>query len=120
MRRTPLKATVIAIKVISANAAMRGKVYPSSELKAFKRDMAYLLPRKYDIPKGKLAITFIFGLSGKRSDLDNSEKYCIDSIANKYNFDDRRIYRIECEKLDVKKGAEFVSFAIAPYKEKSG
>jgi Holliday junction resolvase RusA-like endonuclease len=105
----------ILVKAISANSAYRGWVYPSAELTQFKRDMAYLLPRGVKIPKGKLTIKFAFGLSGKRGDLDNAEKYCIDAIAKKYVFNDKRIYRIEAEKWDVEKGAEFITFEILPY-----
>lgn len=81
--------------------------------KKFKHDIHYLLPSVYPIPKGKLIAYFIFGVSSKNFDCDNAIKQSQDCIANKYDFNDKRIYRIIADKVDVKKGSEFISFAIS-------
>ena len=59
-----------------------------------------------------MEISFIFRVSSKSSDLDNLLKATIDTIAEFYVFNDKKIYRIIAEKKDVKKGEEYISFEI--------
>lgn len=73
-----------------------------------------LLPR-IKIPEGKLSVDYVFGVSSKMNDIDNQIKFVQDALSEKYLFNDRVIYRISAEKVDVKKGAEFISFDIIPY-----
>lgn len=59
-----------------------------------------------------MEVHFIFGVSSKASDLDNLLKATIDSIAERYLFNDKNIYKIRAEKKDVKRGEEYISFEI--------
>jgi Holliday junction resolvase RusA-like endonuclease len=65
-----------------------------------------------NVPEGKLEITYRFGVSSKASDLDNCVKSFQDTLAEAYGFDDRKIYKIQMEKIDVKKGDEFIEFEV--------
>jgi hypothetical protein len=112
------KETMIPIKAISANHAYAGRVYPTKELTAFKRDMAYLLPKGIKIPKGKLSLRLVFGVCRKNEDVSNKIKYVEDALALAYHFNDKMIYRLDVEKRDVThKGNEFITFAITSYHE---
>lgn len=71
-----------------------------------------MLPRKIDIPEGKLQITIEFGLSSKLSDWDNPIKQFQDIVCAKYGIDDRIIYKGTVTKVDVEKGQEYVKFKI--------
>ena len=80
----------------------------------YERDCAILLPKTYIIPKtGKLRLKLKFGLSSKNADLDNPTKPILDILQKKYDFDDKRIYKMELEKEDVEKGGEYIEFLIA-------
>lgn len=103
------------VKPISLNHAYRGRRFRTPELEAFKIEMNVKLPRM-EIPDGKLAVTFAFGVSSKASDLDNLVKATQDAIADKYGFDDRRIYALSASKSDVPKGEEYIMFEISGIK----
>lgn len=105
---------LIPLKGISLNQAYRGRRFTTPALKQFKNDMAFLLPQMA-IPKGKLCITYKFGVSSKASDADNLSKATTDCIAEKYGFNDRIVYKFVIEKEDVAKGNEYISFLIEPY-----
>jgi Holliday junction resolvase RusA-like endonuclease len=106
----------ISIKGISVNQAYRGRRFATPELKAFKETLGYLLPRSLRTPIGNMEISFIFGVSSKASDLDNLLKATIDTIAERYMFNDKKIYKITAEKVDVPRGKEYIAFEIAPKK----
>ena len=101
----------LPLSAISLNSAYRGRRFTTPKLKQFKEDMAVVLPR-IKVPKGKLAITFLFGVSSKMSDTDNLVKCTLDSLATQFGFNDRCVYRIVAEKIDVKKGQEFIDFSV--------
>lgn len=102
----------INIKALSLNNAYRGRRFATKELQDYKRMVAYLAP-SIVIPDGKLKVKYIFGVSTKNSDGDNLIKCCQDALAEKYRFNDKKIYKWEVEKVDVKKGFEFISFDIS-------
>lgn len=104
----------INIKPISVNEAYRGRRFATPLLKRYKKDLNYLLP-KIKIPKGKLVVHYVFGLSSKRADGDNLIKAFQDCLADIYGFNDNQIYRWEVEKRDVKKGEEFIEFSISEF-----
>ena len=56
-----------------------------------KTKLVYLLPR-IEVPKGKLAVTYVFGVSSKAADGDNLVKALQDALVDKYGFNDRDIY----------------------------
>jgi len=103
----------IPIKPLTVNRSYQGRRFATPELKAFKQTLAYLLP-PLTIPKGKLSVKYIFGVSSKASDGDNLIKSFQDTLCEKYGFNDRDIYRWEVEKVIVPKGAEYVEFEIRP------
>ena len=102
----------IPLKPISVNEAYRGRRFSTPALKTYKQSVQMLLP-KCTIPLGKLAISYRFGLSSKGSDYDNLIKATQDAISEGYGFNDNRIYKATIEKVDVKKGEEFIEFEIA-------
>lgn len=102
----------LSIKPISLNSAYRGRRFATAELKQFKVDMSRILP-KLDIPKGRLAVHYIFGVSSKNCDGDNLAKATQDCLAECYGFNDRIIYKWVMEKVDVKKGEEYILFNIS-------
>src|SRR3990167_10689864 len=103
----------LPIKAISFNRAYQGRRFATPELKKYKRDVALLLP-PLQIPKtGKLRARYVFGVSSKASDADNLVKGIQDILAEVYGFNDKMIYRLEVEKVDVKqKGDEYIMFEI--------
>ena len=102
----------IDIKPLSVNDAYRGRRFATKELTQYKSDLGWLLPR-LEVPDGPLAVRYVFGVSSKASDADNMVKCLQDIIAEKYGFNDNRIYRIEVTKVDVPKGKEFVEFELS-------
>lgn len=101
----------LAIKPLSLNGAYRGRRFTTPELRVFKDSLWYMLP-KIEIPDGKLAIYFVFGVSSKNSDGDNLIKCAQDAIAEKYGFNDKRIYEWHVYKEDVKRGQEYIEFDV--------
>jgi len=103
---------VVKIKPLSVNAAYQGRRFRTPELLAYQIELAYKLP-KIKVPKeGTLAVRYRFGVSSKGADGDNLIKAFQDCLAERYGFDDRRIYHWDVEKVDVKKGEEFIAFEI--------
>jgi Holliday junction resolvase RusA-like endonuclease len=99
----------IKIRPLTVNQAYCGRKFSTPALKAYKEAIGYLAP-KMSLPEGKLQATYRFGVSSKCSDLDNCIKVSQDALAEKYGFNDNRIYKMVVEKVDVKKGEEFVEF----------
>lgn len=104
----------IDIKPLTVNQAWRGQRFKTPEYKAYERAMFYLLP-SFKVPKGKLSLMITFGLSNKNSDIDNPLKPFLDCLQKRYDFNDKQIYELIVDKLDVKKGEEFIYFDITPY-----
>lgn len=104
----------IAIKGLSLNSAYRGRRFATPALKTFKEALGYLLPN-IRVPKGKLEVWYVFGVSSKNADGDNLQKCFQDAIAEQYDFNDKVIYRWHGEKVDVAKGSEFVQFEFTAY-----
>jgi Holliday junction resolvase RusA-like endonuclease len=101
----------LKIKALSLNQAYRGRRFTTPLLKQFKEAVYFLSP-KLKIPEGKLKVKYEFGVSSKNSDGDNLIKCLQDSLADKYGFNDKKIYQWEVEKIDVKKGEEYIKFEI--------
>ena len=107
----------IDIKPLSVNDAYRGRRFKTPEYKQYEHDLMLLLPKELEIPEGKLQVHFKFGLSSKLADYDNPVKALQDIISMKYGFNDNRIYKGTTEKVDVKKGNEFIEFVMQEYYE---
>ena len=99
------------LKALSLNSAYRGRRFTTPELKAYKEAIRYLSP-VLSVPGGKLQVFYRFGVSSKNSDGDNLIKCLQDGLAERYGFNDKNIYKWEVEKVDVKKGAEFIEYEI--------
>src|SRR5580698_10546066 len=103
--------TVIPIKPLTVNRAYQGRRFRTPELKAYQQELAYRLP-KLVLPRGRLSVSYTFGVSSKSADGDNLVKAFQDALAEKYGFNDRDIYRWEVEKRIVPKGKEYVAFEL--------
>ena len=99
------------IKPLSVNKVWQGRRFKTKDYKNYEIAVSSILP-KLDIPDGDLLLGIKFGFSSKASDVDNCAKPFIDILQKKYKFNDKRIYRLELEKEDVKKGDEFIEFDI--------
>ncbi|MBS9774732.1 MAG: hypothetical protein KGV59_06210 [Tenacibaculum sp.] len=104
----------LQIKPLSVNQVWQGKRYKTNAYKQYEKLVLFLLP-KLKVPAGKLEIRFVFGLSSKNADWDNPIKPIQDILQKKYGFNDRMIYKAIVEKVDVKKGDEFIKFEISEY-----
>jgi len=104
----------LKVKPLSHNHAYRGRRFTTPELKGFKELVKYLCPQ-ITVPNGKLQVEYTFGVSSKNSDGDNLIKCFQDAIAENYGFNDKMIYKWVVEKVECKKGEEFVEFSIQEY-----
>ena len=110
----------IALKPLSINEAWKGRRFRTDACKAFQQAMALVLPKRLEIPEGKLMLMLQFGVSSKNADIDNPAKVTIDCLQKKYGFNDKRIYGLAVQKVDVPKGQEFIEFAIAALPSEEG
>lgn len=106
----------INIKPLSVNRAYNGRRFATDELKSYKEVVWYLLPNII-VPKGRLSISYEFGVSSKGADGDNLIKAIQDILSSKYDFNDNLIYEWSGKKVIVKKGQEYINFAISSYSE---
>lgn len=104
----------IKIKPLSVNDAWKGRRFRTDDYKRYQTLLSVLF-KFHKIPKGKLTLVVRFGFSSKGSDIDNPLKPLIDCLQKKYMFNDNRIYKLDVEKEDVKKGNEFIEFELLPY-----
>ena len=105
---------IIKIKPLSINEAWKGRKYKTDSHKRYVRSLLYLLPQM-DVPVGKLELHLILGLSNKNADWDNPVKIIQDALQKRYGFNDNKIYKAIVEKVDVKKGEEFIKFELIGY-----
>lgn len=104
--------TLIRIKALSVNKAWCGRRFKTEDYENYEQELFYLLPKTLKIPKGKIKLEIIFGFSSRGQDIDSSLKPTIDILQKRYLFNDNRIYKLEVEKVIVKKGSEYISFTI--------
>ena len=103
----------IFIKPLSINKAFQGRRFKTKLYKSYENE---LIPKikKIKIKEGaKLELDIKFGFSSKLADIDNPLKPLIDILQKSLNFNDKLIYKMTVEKLDVKKGSEFIEFTIS-------
>jgi Holliday junction resolvase RusA-like endonuclease len=106
----------IQIKPLSVNQAWQGKRFKTSKYKSYEKEILLRL-KPMEIPKGKIQILIDFGVSSTLADVDNPAKLFIDLLSKKYGFNDKLVYRLELNKVDVQKGAEYIEFEITEYAE---
>lgn len=102
----------IDIKPLSVNAAWRGRRFKTKEHIRYRKDLAFLLPPKFDLPKSPYHIIFEFGFSSKASDWDNPVKLIQDALSDKYGFNDKLIRKGTVFTKIVPKGQEYFKFDI--------
>ncbi|MAE21796.1 MAG: hypothetical protein CMK92_05130 [Pseudomonas sp.] len=100
------------LKPLSANKMHYGRKTDTKEYRAYKAEMKRRLP-DLNIPEdGPLRIRVLACFSSKLADLDNVLKPLLDTLQDRYGFNDRRVYRITAQKKIVPKGSETIIFAI--------
>lgn len=102
---------IIKIKPLSVNQCWQGRRFKTKLYKSFEIELLSKL-KPLEVPAGKLQIFIKFGLSSKNADWDNPIKPFQDILQKKYGFNDRNVYKAVVEKVDVKKGFEFIEFEI--------
>jgi len=99
---------------MSVNKAYKGRRFRTKEYDKYQAALMLMLP-KLSVPNSKLCITIEYGLSSKLADIDNPNKQFLDTLTKKYGFNDKIIYKLNTEKVDVPKGGEYIKFKIEPY-----
>jgi Holliday junction resolvase RusA-like endonuclease len=108
----------IQIKPLSVNKCWLGKKRKSADYRRYEEAIASCIEDREPLwDKGRLTVSFIFGFSNNSADVDNPIKPLQDILQSVYKFNDKRIFRLLVEKVLVKKGEEFLSYSITPYKE---
>jgi len=102
---------LIFIKPLSVNKAYSGRKIRTKVHIQYAKDVYNQLP-DIKLPDFPLSIYYEFGLSNKRSDLDNCIKIFQDVLQRRYGFDDCNIYHFVAVKIDVAKGFEYIKFDI--------
>lgn len=100
----------IKTKPLSVNKVWCGKRFKTDDYKVYEQELFLLLPKELKIPKGKIHLKLRFGFSSKASDIDNPLKPFVDILQKKYGFNDKMIYKLSVEKVDIKKDSEFIEF----------
>ena len=107
---------------ISTNKIWTGRRFLSAAARDFKKEAHYrLLTNRSELKSqlaaagdDELAIRFSFGLS-RDADVDNCLKLVIDVLSAMMGIDDRRFRGVSAMKTKVKRGGEFIRFAITAF-----
>ena len=102
----------IKIKPLPTNALHKGTRYSSKEYLVFEKELYYQLP-SLTVPKDKICLNLVFGLSSTTSDLDNCLKGTIDVLAKKYQFNDKQVSELHVFKEIVKNPKDFMKKAVS-------
>ena len=108
----------INIKPLSVNEAWQGKRFKTKQHANYCTAVHAMLPpctpamHQLIDSKAPMTLAITFGLSSKNADIDNPVKPFIDCLQRKYGFNDKLIYQLAIEKVNVKNGKEYISFAI--------
>lgn len=101
----------INIKPISLNHSYTGKRWKTPEHREWRKRILSSLPEMI-LPATNLKVYYEFGLSTKRSDIDNYVKNLQDILSEKYHFNDCEIYDLHVKKVIVEKSQEYFLFQI--------
>jgi Holliday junction resolvase RusA-like endonuclease len=108
----------IQIKPLSVNKCWLGKKRKSADYRKYEEEVASCIEDREPLwERGRLTLTLTFGFSTNSADVDNPIKPIQDILQKVYNFNDKRIFHLVVTKVLVKKGQEFLSYSIIPYKE---
>lgn len=103
----------LEVKPLSVNESFQGRRFKTPKYKQYEKEILLTL-KPMPINDGKLSLFLRFGLSSKNADIDNPVKPFVDCLQKRYGFNDRHIYKLTVEKVDVDKGKEFIEFEISP------
>ena len=102
----------INIKPLSINNCFQGRRFRTKEYDKYEKAVMLQLPNIV-VPKvGRLILKVEVAFSNSAADVDNCLKPIIDILQKRYEFNDNRIYRIEIDKVIVKKGFEYIDLFI--------
>ena len=104
---------IVKVKPLSVNQVWQGKRFKTKAYKEYEKDVLLNL-KPMNVEGGKLSLFLRFGLSSKNADIDNPVKPFVDCLQKRYCFNDRHIYKLVVEKVDVAKGDEFIEFELEP------
>lgn len=102
---------IVKVKPLSVNQVWQGKRFKTQAYKKYEKEILLNL-KPIEVKSGKLSLFLRFGLSSKNADIDNPVKPFVDCLQKRYGFNDRHIYKLTVEKVDVKKGEEFIEFEL--------
>ena len=97
------------IKPLSVNQVWQGKRFKTKAYKDYEKEVLLSI-KPMKVTEGRLSLRLLFGLSSKNADVDNPVKPFIDCLQKKLGFNDRHIYKLTVEKVDVPKGQEFIEY----------
>lgn len=103
--------TLIKTPPLSVNKCWQGRRFKTEEYDDYEMELLLRLP-KMKIKDEPMKLKIVFGFSNKASDIDNPVKPLMDILQKKYHFNDKNIYKLEVEKVIVKKGSEYLDFEI--------
>jgi len=107
----------IDVKPLSVNQVWQGRRFKTKAYKGYELEVMLKLPvSSLVIVCKRLKLSLTIGVSSKNADLDNCVKPFLDILQKKYGFNDRYVYKIDMEKVDVAKGKEFIEFEIGDIK----
>jgi len=102
---------IVKVKPLSVNQVWQGKRFKTKAYKQYEKEILLNL-KPMNVEGGKLSLFLRFGLSSKNADIDNPVKPFVDCLQKRYGFNDRHIYKMVIEKVDVSKGEEFIEFEL--------
>jgi len=112
----PKKMNVMRIKPLSVNECFKGQRFRTDAYKSFERELLFTLPI-LKLPEKPWRITYVFGFSNMRADVDNPVKPTTDILSKKYGFNDADVHGITASKIKTEKGSEFISFSIETFNQ---
>lgn len=104
----------LQIKPLSVNESYKGRRFKTGKLKAYAVELMHALP-EIVLPEPPFFISYEFGFSSANSDVDNPIKAFQDILQKRYKFNDSQVFKIQAEKVHVKKGDEYIKFKIDNY-----
>lgn len=105
------------IKPLSVNEAWKGRRYKTDKYTAFQEEMLWILPNDLKLPKAPYYLSLTFGFSSSLSDIDNPIKMTLDSLQERYGFNDRDVKQLMVTKELTPKGQEYIEFELTSYYE---
>jgi Holliday junction resolvase RusA-like endonuclease len=116
-KELPVNFTVQCRALSTNQMSGRRKTFETKHYLEYRDLIARVAGGFYGISKKDRFICYVeVGYSNTRADVDNSLKPLLDSLTAciDEDFDDSQIYRIELDKVIVKKGQEYVKFLMEP------